>query len=65
MEDLKWQNKRPRTIRRDKYDLYDDVIKLKLNNNILTCENIQLKTRIKRLERESENKDNKLIGKIK
>lgn len=65
MEDLKWLNKRPRTIRRDKYDLYDDVIKLKLNNNILTCENIQLRTRIKRLERESENKDNKLIGKIK
>jgi hypothetical protein len=57
--------KRPRTIRRDKYALYDDVIKLKLNNNILTCENVQLKTRVKRLEKELENKDNKLIGKIK
>lgn len=57
--------KRPRTIRRDKYALYDEVIKLKLNNNILTCENVQLKTKIKRLEKEVENKDNKIIGKIK
>lgn len=46
--------KRPRTIRRDKYALYDEVIKLKLSNNILTCENVQLRTKIKRLEKESE-----------
>lgn len=56
---------RPRTIRRDKYALYDDVIKLKLANNILTCENVQMKTKIKRLERELEDKDNKIICKIK
>lgn len=57
--------KRPRTIRKDKYALYDDVIKLKLNNNIMACENVQLKTRVKRLEKELENKDHKIIGKIK
>ena len=44
MEELIFLNKRPTTIRRDKYALYDDVIKLKLANNILTCENVQLLT---------------------
>ena len=57
--------KRPRTIRRDKYALYDEVMKLKLSNNILTCENVQLRTKVKRLEKESDNKDSKIIGKIK
>ena len=65
MEVWKYLNKRPRTIRRDKYALYDDVMKLKLNNNLLTTENVQLKTKIKRLEKELEGKDNKLIGRIK
>ena len=60
-----FHKKRPRTIRRDKYALYDDVIKLKLNNNLLTVENVQMRTKIKRLEREIESKDSKLIGKIK
>ena len=51
---IEMSKKRPRTIRRDKYALYDEVIKLKLSNNILTCENVQLRTKIKRLEKESE-----------
>ena len=59
------QNKRPTTIRRDKYALYDDVIKLKLANNILTWENVQPKSMIKRLEKECEDKDNKIIWTIK
>lgn len=58
-------NKRPRAIHRDKYALYDDVMKLKLSNNILICENVQLKTKVKRMEKELENKDSKIIGKIK
>lgn len=61
MEESIFLNKRPTTIRRDKYALYDDVIKLKLANNILTCENVQLKTKVKRLEKECEDKDNKII----
>lgn len=40
-------------------------MKLKLSNNILTCENVQLRTKAKRLEKELDNKDNKIIGKIK
>lgn len=40
-------------------------MKLKLNNNVLSSENMQLRTRVKRLERDLENKDQKIIGKIK
>jgi hypothetical protein len=40
-------------------------MKLKLSNNILICENVQLKTKVKRMEKELENKDSKIIGKIK
>lgn len=43
---------RPRVIKKDKNELYDDALKLKVVNNNILNENLKLKTRMKKYELE-------------